>query len=195
MLTTWSASENSSLFGTLNQHWLDSFYPGFGTGNYNEACSPASMTNAAVYLQNLDPQLYGNSLITPAPANINYNGQSFTTDDNWIYTAGGVVANASNMNTNVNGTWDFNFLNGAYNYLESRAPGQFTYTAMTGGLGWGYPPTPLANPPYLGVVQNQVPTWNYLLQGLQYDWSVQICLEYSGEYGGGHTVTLTEHFV
>ena len=158
LATTWSASENSSLFGTLNQHWLDSFYPDFGTGNNNEACSPASMTNSLVYLQNAYPGTYGSSLIATAPANINYNGQSGTTADNWIYTAGGLLASSTCMNTTVaNGTTDYNFMTAAYNYIEALGPLNTTYSAMDDDQGW-VPSCSIAAPPYLGVQQGQYPT-------------------------------------
>jgi autotransporter-associated beta strand protein len=190
---TVSASESTSLFGSLDQHWLEAFYPNLGTGEFNEACGPVSMTNTAVYLENLYPQQFGNSLITPAGPNINYNGQQFTTADNWIYTAGGVLASPANMNTIAanGGTIDFNFLAGSYNYLEGRAPGNFEYSAMTSSSGWGNPQTPLAAPPYLGVQQGQYPTWNYLFNGLQQGWSEQVLFTFTGPYGGGHFVTLT----
>ena len=181
LMSVWSAAENLAYFGNLNQGSLDYAYPKFGTGDNNMACGPSAATNSLVYLQNAYPSLYGRSLIALAGHSMQGTG-SYTPYDDWIYTAGGVLA-TKYMNTTNAGTYDGDFTMGLYAYTNTVASGKVRYSAQDCWVpSWGGS----SKPP--SWVSGVTPTWNYLYNGLKNSADVLTMLTYVSS-DGGHYVS------
>jgi hypothetical protein len=187
LLAVWSATEDGAYFGNLDQHSLQYAYSQFGTGNDNMACGPTAATNSLVYLENAFPSLFGQSLI--ASAGHSMQGKStYTTYDDWIYTAGGVLASPKYMNTTqAEGTYHDQFIWGLYKYTESVAGGKLSYAAedYSSPKYWGNAPAPSGPPSW---VKGGGPTWDFIYDGLNDSASVDVGLSYVG--GGGHFISI-----
>jgi len=182
VLTT---QENSSYFGTLDQHSLDYSYPQYGLGANNMACGPVAAVNSLVYLDNAFSSIYGTSLVLLANHDMNNDGL-YNTYDDWIYSAG-VMAGTSYMNTTLaNGTWHDNFIWGMYNFVNSKANGKETFSALDYWSSWGNSPAPNSRPSW---VSGGLPTWDFLYSKLNSSAAVDILFTYVG--GGGHFVSVT----
>jgi hypothetical protein len=186
LMSVWSAAENLAYFGTLNQRSLDYSYPQFGTGDGNMSCGPSAATNSLVYLQNAFPDIYGHSLIAAAGRSMT-GSIAYTTYDDWIYTAGGVLASAKYMDTTqANGTYHDDFIQGLYNYTRTASPGTLCYSAQDYWATSSWGGQPAGTPP--SWVSGVAPTWNYLYGALNR--SDDVLALFSYVRGGGHYVSI-----
>jgi len=189
LMSVWSAAENPAYFGTLNQHSLDYSYPQFGTGEDNMSCGPSAATNSLVYLQNAFPGIYGHSLIAAAGRSMT-GSIANTTYDDWIYTAGGVLASPKYMaTTQAKGTYDDDFIQGLYNYTRTASPGRLCYSAQDYWASGSWSGQPAGTPPP-SWVSGVAPTWNYLYSALNRSDDVLALFSYLGAGGGGHYVSI-----
>ena len=152
--------ENVAYFGTLDQHSLEYSYPGLGSGNGDVACGPAAATNSLVYLQNAYPGVYGNALIASAGHDMDNDGH-YTSYDNLIYTAGGILASPTYMNTTLaNGTWhDKLHLGSAQLHRKAQCQARTTYAAQDywSPTYWGNVPATNPPPSWVSRAQRRLP--------------------------------------
>ena len=145
------------LYGNLNQNDMD-VYPA-------NACGPASVTNALVYLQGSCAD-YGSALVPDQ----SYSG---------LIALGDTLA--TYMNTQPAGTADDNMIMGAVNYIEDVAPNVTLYSAECWEQ-WSSQPQPAWD-------QIAIPTAQYIYQSLAEGATVEVGLEFPN--GTGHWVTVT----
>jgi len=160
LATVYSVQIPSNGYGNLNQHDM--------TVLPTMACGPASTANALLYLQNAAPNVY-DSKLTPSAG---YGG---------LISLGDTLAGPGYMKTDsVNGTWHDNLIIGTKNYIESKVPGQTSYSAQD-YWSWSHQTRP-------AWAQSVTPTWNFIYQALTISDAVDILLTYNS--GGGHFVTV-----
>lgn len=113
--TTWSASNDPSLYGYLNQYTIPTIGP--------MACGPASAVNSFVFLQNTYSSVYGTNLVPDS----NSNGVIDNAD---MVAVAQILAGPTYMDTTLaDGTgWSY-FGPAIQNYIESKDPGVTVYNS------------------------------------------------------------------
>jgi hypothetical protein len=144
------------LYGGLDQH---------STHCADLACGPASAVNSFVFLQNMYPEIYGNSL-----AGDNY--------ETWVDTANKLLdPHYMDCDCGNGGTTIDNFISGKENYLNDVVPG-----------------TTIVHFQNLFDVTNPIkPTWQFLYDELVRGQDIEILVGFYDETGrnGGHYVTVS----
>ena len=148
-----------SLYGGLDQH---------STHCPDLACGPASAVNSFVFLQNMYPEIYGNSLA----------GDTY---ENWIDTAN-ILLDPRYMDCDCdnNGTTIENFISGKQDYLNDTVPGATSVHFQNA-----------FDPPAFTK-----PTWQFLFDELMRGQDIEILVGFYDETGrnGGHYVTVSGFF-
>src|ERR1017187_8731056 len=131
VLPAWGASvsENPNLFGHVNQN--DPALAGVcAAGGVSYACGPTAAVNSFVFLENMYPGLYDNTLTgNPAVMQNLFNTVTTLSGNNFMMCAAG-----------TGGTLLTNFITGKQNYIEQLTPGRTTYTSqLNPGFGFILP--------------------------------------------------------
>ena len=171
--TIYNAGNTPGYYGTVNQNNV----PVIGS----EACGPTSGINSYTYLQNQNPSIYGNNLVSNTPiSDVQVMGSTFY------------------MNTSATiGTWYRDYLWGKYLYMEysvplntaytARVPDQGTYDSSNIG-GWT---KERPQPAWMTVTSNPTnayDAWNFIYSNLQNHADVGIGIQYLN--GGGHFLSV-----
>ncbi len=154
---TYDKQWDPSLYGGLDQH---------STHCPDLACGPSAAVNSFVFLQNMYPNIYGNSLA----------GDTY---ENWVDTANTLLdPRYMDCDCNNGGTTIDNFISGKQDYLNDVAPGSTLVHSQN----------------YFDATNPTKPSWQFIFDELMKGQDVEILVGFYDEAGGrngGHYVTVT----
>jgi hypothetical protein len=189
LATEYSIQKETDLYGNLDQDDI----PSIGS----VACGPTAAINSFVYLENKYSSYFGgqNSIIPNQSQDMDNDGDIDYYDD--LIAAGQTIAGANYMNTklSIGGTWDDMMIYGKYQYLQDNTNKLIDYGAQLSSI-WAWQGSrpqdeipPIAKPAW--VMDNTVPTWDFLYNNLLDCEDVEILINYTSGEEGGHFLTLS----
>ena len=168
---TYDVSLDWALYGDLNQNTI----PVIGS----MACGPTSVTNSFVYMQNSYPEIYQHDLVP----DLHLTPDTYENDE--LVSVAEILAGSDYMNMNmIDGTFGDWLIYGKQKYIEERLPGSTLYTAQE-IMGW-----PNAPGPQPSWVDQLIPTWSFLYEGLLASKDVEIRIN----GWANHFLTLTSFY-